>query len=73
VTLLDVSTRYYSYTGTPLITAPQAAHVCHVQTRTIYQWVRRNRLEVVGLGDLGEQLFDSAAVAQLCPAEPIAA
>lgn len=64
---LDISTRYYSDAGIPLINARQAAGLCGVQLRTIYQWVRRKRLEVVGLGEDGEQLFDSSAAAALCP------
>lgn len=63
----EVSTRYYSDTGVPLITAPQLAALCKVKTRTVYQWVRRRKIEVVGLGDDGEQLFDSNAAADLCP------
>jgi excisionase family DNA binding protein len=65
---LDVATRYHSeHTGIPLITAAQAAELRRVKTRTIYQWVRRGKLEVAGLGDNGEQLFDASDVAALCP------
>jgi hypothetical protein len=65
---LDVATPYLSDTGQPLVTAPQLADIRGVKTRTIYQWVRRGRIEVVGLGDNGEQLFDANDVAALTPA-----
>jgi hypothetical protein len=65
---VDVAAAYISQGGTPLLTAAQAAAVCRVQTRTIYQWVRRDRLDVAGLGHNGEQLFDAADLAALCPA-----
>jgi hypothetical protein len=66
VSLLDVSTRYYSETGVPLVTAAQVAAFCRVKVRTVYQWVRRRKLEVVGLGDHGKQLFNSTEVEALC-------
>jgi hypothetical protein len=66
---LDLAARYLSEeTGAPLVTAAQLAEICGVQTRTVYQWVRRRRVEIVGLGEAGEQLFDSSAAAVLCPA-----
>jgi hypothetical protein len=63
----DVSTRYFAETGEPLVTAIEAADMCGVQVRTIYQWVRRNRLTVLGLADDGVQLFGSTDVARLIP------
>jgi excisionase family DNA binding protein len=60
---LDLSARYRSETGIPLMTAAQVAEFCGVKNRTVYQWVRRGKLELTGLGNDGEQLFSAADVA----------
>lgn len=65
VAALDVDTSYHSAGGVPLVTAPQAAAICGVDVRTIYKRVSRGRLDVAGLGEDGEQLFDAAEIAAL--------
>lgn len=75
VIALDIDTLYHSEGGVPLVTAPQAAAISGVDVRTIYKRVSRGRLEIAGLGEEGEQLFDAAEIALIGrrkPARPAA-
>lgn len=60
---LDVSARYFSDTGSPLLTAAECAAMLDIRTRTIYEWRRRGFLTVRGLDERNRELYDAAEVA----------
>jgi predicted site-specific integrase-resolvase len=65
VASLDVSTRYFTEDGEPLLTAAQVAEVHQVRTRTVYQWRRRGYLRERGLDDQGRHLYEVTEAARV--------
>ena len=57
-------------TGNPLLTAVELARMLKVQRKTIDIWRLRGRIQVAGLSDRGEHLFDAVEAAAL-EASPI--
>lgn len=47
-----------------LITASEAGALCGVDTKTIYQWCNRNKLQPAGLDERGRKLFRLLDVAK---------
>jgi hypothetical protein len=56
--------------GNPLLTAAELARMLRVQRKTIDIWRLRGRIQVAGLSDRGEYLFDAIKAAAL-EASPI--
>lgn len=65
VASLDVSTRYFTDDGEPLLTAAQVAAVHDVRPRTVYQWRRRGYLAERGLDEQGRQLYEVTDAARV--------
>jgi hypothetical protein len=45
--------------GQPLITAAEAQRILGIRQRTVYEWRRRDYLEVRGLTEDGRELYDA--------------
>jgi hypothetical protein len=56
--------------GHPLLTAAELAGMLRIQRKTIDIWRLRGRIQVAGLSDRGEYLFDAVEAAAL-EASPI--
>jgi hypothetical protein len=56
--------------GHPLLTAAELAGMLQIQRKTIDIWRLRGRIQVAGLSDRGEYLFDAIEAAAL-EASPI--
>jgi hypothetical protein len=56
--------------GNPLLTAAELALMLRVQRKTVDMWRLRGRIQVAGLSDRGEHLFDAVQAAAL-EASPI--
>ena len=57
-------------TGNPLLTAAELAGMLKIQRKTVDMWRLRGRIQVAGLSDRGEYLFDAVEAAAL-EASPI--
>jgi len=65
VAALDVTARYFTEDGRPLLNAAECAEVYGIRARTIYEWRRRRFLTVRGLDADGRELYDAAEVARV--------
>lgn len=65
VTALDVTARYRTEAGVPLLSAAECAAAFGIRARTVYEWRRRQYLAVRGLADDGTELYDAAEVAEV--------
>lgn len=63
--LLDVTARFFTPAGVPLLAAPEVAACLGIRARTVYEWRRRGYLRERGLDDQGRALFDAAEVAEV--------
>lgn len=62
---LDITARHFTEDGKPLLPAAACALIYGIRTRTVYEWRRRGFLEVRGLDEDGQQLYDVAEVGRV--------
>lgn len=58
----DMTTRYFTETGQPLLTSRQAAELAGVKYGTIRQWDARGHLQAAGLDECGRKLYAACDV-----------
>jgi hypothetical protein len=51
--------------GQPLITAAEAQRTLGIRQRTVYEWRRRDYLEVRGLTEDGRELYDAGELSKV--------